>query len=142
MFFDEYGSVLMEETPEKEMEDAKKELEEFIPKKGIKYKIVRPDQLKNILLDVYVVDIGGLCAIYNNPKIDYYIHKIIESVDNKPGTLFILWSSFTCKWYKDAVENEFPELRENNNVIIRYPEAFGNEIEWKDEVKKWLNLKD
>ena len=140
MFFDEYGSVLLEETPEKEMEDAKKEIEELIPSDHIKYKIVRPDKLNETPLDLYLIDIGGLCAIYNNPQIDYYIHKIIESVENKPGTLFILWSEFTCKWYKDAVEEEFPDLINNNNVIIRYPKTFSDSIDWQSEVKKWLGL--
>jgi hypothetical protein len=103
---------------------------------------VLPHQLKNKPVDLYVFDVGGLgCQMGSGDSLTFsHVRTLAEMVQERPNTLFVLWSSFTTAWYKEIVSEEFPELANAPNVLHRYEDKFGPENDqFEKKLKAWFD---
>jgi len=77
---------------------------------------IQPYDLKNRPCDVYVFDFGGLLPGCDS-LIESQYRVLIQAIEDRPNTLFVIWSTFSGRIYKEFVEAEFPEHK-NFNVVI------------------------
>jgi hypothetical protein len=72
--------------------------------------------------DIYVFDWGGLLP--GAEDLTRSIYKTLLYLTRSRGSkLFILWSAFTDQYYKEAIEDEFPEFIAPN-VVCRQDERY------------------
>ncbi len=98
-------------TPEDEYEQIKTWMERILETKDFVFKTdVQPWDLKNQLVDVYIIDYGGVMPGCDG-MIEGIYRELIKQIEEKPNTLFVLWSQFTCRWYEEMMEDVTPELK-------------------------------
>jgi hypothetical protein len=124
MYFDPYATSM--KTVDEEYKEAQELLDEYIGCAN-QYEVnILPYKLDNNPVDIYVMDVGGL---YGGEDMMYsHYRDLISQIQQKPNTLFILWSTFTQKWYKEIVEDEFSFLANVHNVMFR-SDNFAEELE-------------
>jgi len=96
-------------------------------------KNIYPGDLKNRPVDMYVFDYGGMGMMGHADTIHSLLRFLLEAVENKPNTLFIMWSAMSSRWYKELMEDENKELSSQPNVIFR-----GMGENWADQVRDWF----
>ena len=116
-FVDFMGTSSM--TPEEEYESIRMEFtEEIFPDTKIDFEEkVQPHHLENKPVDFYIFDFGGLLPGCPG-LITSQVTEFIKSAEDHPNALFILYSAFTGREYKNLMEDDFPELK-LHNVYIR-----------------------
>lgn len=92
---------------------------------------VHPHQLTNKRLDLYIIDFGGVMPGSEDTIVSHF-RELVRQVEEKPNTLFIIWTRMTKGWYIEALQKENPEL-EAVNVIFRDEHAG-----WILAVNQWL----
>jgi hypothetical protein len=92
---------------------------------------VHPHKLRGMFTDVYVIDYGGMMPGCDDLVAGIF-RSLIEQVEEKPNTLFIIWSTFSSRWYQDIVEEENPELLVAPNVV------FAMSDDGWDKIEKWF----
>ena len=95
-----------------------KEVMESVIGHGFVYKTgIRPDRLDNEAVDIYIIDWGGVLPGAEG-MVRYVYRALLGQIENKPSTLFVLWSHHTERWYSGVVRSEFPEITNQPNVIF------------------------
>jgi hypothetical protein len=119
------------QTPEEEYVQIKKDMSKIIGPDFIYKTDVFPQNLKNDPVDFYIIDYGGIGPGCEDTIISLY-HSLLEQIENKPNTLFIIWSSFTQRWYKEAIESSDYNIT-NFNVVY-----YGDVSEEAEQrIKNW-----
>lgn len=127
----------MFETPEEEYEQIKIQLELALETDKFIYKTeIPPWKLENEKVDVYIIDFGGLLP-GSEDSIRSIYRELIKQIEEKPNTLFILWSHFTCEWYADVMEEVAPDLK-GFNVIKRPPSKGEDYRHWEEKLRDWV----
>ena len=122
----------MSQTVEEEYQGIKDEFEdEIFPDQNIDFESkIQPHHLANKPVDFYIFDFGGMLPGAQG-LIDSQVREFIRQAENHPNALFILYSAFTGREYKNVMEDEFPELK-LHNVYIK-----GSFKELKDVCHSW-----
>ncbi len=98
-------------TPEDEYKQIKTWMERILETKDFVFKTdVHPWDIKNLPVDVYIIDYGGIMPGCDS-MIEGIYRSLIEQIEDKPNTLFVLWSQFTARWYEEMMEGVTPELK-------------------------------
>jgi hypothetical protein len=90
---------------------------------------VMPHNLQNMSTDVYVLDYGGMMP-GSEDTTRYIFRETINQIENKPNTLFVIWSSFSFNWYQELIERESPELVAPNVVFAMADNAWNRILKW------------
>ncbi len=61
-----------------------------------------------------------------------HFRELVKQIQEKPNTLFIIYSVMTQGWYKEAIERYAPELKEDFNVL------FFMDSDYEEKLKKWI----
>lgn len=142
MFVDWVGAT-------KTQEDEYKEIEEFVMAAigpGHKFESnVPPHKISNH--DVYVIDFGGLSAMGSRDSYSVLVHELIRKIEDKPNTLFVIWSNFTFRAYRQEMlerlgleEESLLDVQEDgtikkhnidhpHNLVVKDSEDFVDSIE-------------
>lgn len=91
---------------------------------------VMPHTLSGISTDAYVIDYGGMLSGVDD-LVRSIFREFIKQVEDKPNTLFIIWSTFSFRWYKELIEDENPDLKAPNV-------AFALDDEGWEKIKRWF----
>ena len=146
IFVDPLGTSL--QNPELEYREIEKEVRDalrgtsFIPKFK---REIQPDALSSERLDIYIVDYGGISMQGCSGLIDFYNRELIKSIEDKQGTLFIIWSSMMINYILEDRRNS-GLTAEAPNLIFRgsiYDFASGRMIGDQDvgeNIKRWLGI--
>ena len=127
-FTDKGGT--MGQTQQQEYDNIKKSLQEIVfPDVDLEFRQdVPPHELPNNTFDVYIFDYGG--ALVNGDEeyiLGNYYRPLLKVIEDNPSKLFLIWSSYTQLWYTRLIEDESPELKVFNVLLM----------EWRDdEIKK------
>ena len=105
-----------QQSQEEEYEQIKKDMSSIIGPNFIYKTEIYPHELKNDPVDFYIMDWGGLLPGAEMTTMSLY-RSLLEQIENKPNTLFIIWSLFTNRWYKEAIENSDYNI-EGFNVVF------------------------
>jgi len=138
MYFDPYASL--DSTQEEEYAEAQELFKENVPGTHRFKENIFPHQLRQNPADVYLFDIGGMGANFGaHDTVWSHIRTLAELVEEMPSTLFVLWSSFTCRWYEDLIKDEYPELVGKPNTLMRYlgDYHFDENKKFWTAIKKW-----
>lgn len=107
---------------------------------------VPPDKLPNST-DIYVVDFGGLNIGYGGGGSgsgshlgDSYCRAIHRLIEDRPGTLFLIWSEFTRRWYMSMVAEELGQTAHAANVVF-YPTTDDEAQAWST-IRAWLGVSE
>jgi hypothetical protein len=93
---------------------------------------VMPHKLQGMSPDVYVIDYGGMMPGADD-LVRHIFRDVIEQIDNKPNTLFVIWSQLSFSWYKELIEQESPELIAPNVVFAMADDGW-------DRIRKWFDV--
>jgi hypothetical protein len=90
--------------------------------------------------DVYVVDFGGLGSGFCTTMASLCVTQLQVMVEKHPGSLFLLWSAFTGRWYRDAIEDAAGDLVGESPLPgnVRVYASHSNEF-WQ-AVRAWLGI--
>lgn len=95
---------------------------------------VQPHELAGTSVDMYVIDYGGLMPGAES-LVQSIFRELINQIEDKPNTLFVIWSSISFKWYSEIIEDENPELSKAPNVVIAVTdEGWDKMLAWFDIV--------
>lgn len=119
------------QTQEDEYAQIKKDMSKIIGPDFTYKSDIFPHEIGNDPVDFYIMDYGGLLPGCDDTIRSLY-RSLLEQIENKPNTLFIIWSSFTQRWYKEAIENSDYNITGFNVV---YYGDLGDEAEKR--IKNW-----
>jgi hypothetical protein len=142
MYFDSIASI--SQTQEEEYEEAEYLIREIFPERTRKLRFehnVLPSHLANSTTKLYLFDIGGMGAYGGYTGVDSLLNELARQVEDRPNTLFVLWSSFTCKWFWDLVQSDYKQLTDAPNVLYRCDKTSicGDDAEsWQSQLKEWF----
>lgn len=98
-------------------------------------------------IDLCVVDFGGGCSGYGEERGSMYCRELIKAIEDRPGTLFLVWSTHSVMWYRDVMldilERELgKQLNEDAfkcpaNVML-YPKDYDQDPVWS-AADVWLS---
>lgn len=91
-----------------------------------------PWMLAQQKVDAYIIDYGGLLPGSDDGIRSTY-RSLLEQIQEKPNTLFVLYSAFTQRWYLGVMEATAPELKAPN-VLYR------NDDDFEDKWRAWFTL--
>ncbi len=118
-YFDPYASI--GSSDDEEYQEAEDKLKEnCFPDENLIFKRkVFPHQLANSNVRLYLFDIGGISC---NPgaNYDHLYNSLAEQARDRPDTLFVLWSAFTCRYFFDIVTETYPDLVKLPNIVYAY----------------------
>lgn len=120
---------------QEEYEEIKEEIKKILEQEKIIFKEGIMPHMINTPLDLYIVDFGGVLSGCDDTIISFF-GGLLDSIENRPQTLFIIWTSFTLDWYIKALHKEAKEYVEGElpfNVIIF--DKDNNEC--KEKIKDW-----
>ena len=123
-----------------EMDYIQTMFEEYFP--NIKFLFKRelhPEGLKQTPVDLYVLDWGGILPGCDRLTETVY-NSLVKQIEEKPNTLFVIWSSFSEYNYKEELAQAFPKEKDKkfHNVLFRGGEGDGSEF-W-EAVKLWIEV--
>ncbi len=116
-FADPMGSLTGDETVEDEAKYCKDLLLEHgaITKKDVFETTIDSMKPEEDTYDVLIFDFGGL-GFGATGMIDSLSMQLLHLIENRPGTLFVAWTTFTNQFLQDACEKELGKF---NNLIAR-----------------------
>jgi len=107
-----------EKTAEDEYDEIEEKFSDVLGKENTFIRQVRPDELSNNPVDVYVFDFGGLLPGVSS-LINSYHRELAKQVEDHPNTLFVIWSSFTGNEYNQFLCEEAQErVGKQHNLIV------------------------
>lgn len=138
VFTDVFAS--MGKTQEEEYEEIQRELQELVPEIKLTFSLNKsPDQLSNASPDVYLFDIGGMCATdYGGSQRRNWCHMLMRQIDDHPNTLFIPWSSMTGDSIRSAMQEFLPEWDDPEAELPEPPVRFN--VWLPPENERWSNV--
>ena len=68
---------------------------------------VFPHQLRNKRVDLYIIDFGGVLPGCDETIVGHF-RELVQQIEDKPNTLFIIWTKMTKRWYTVALQEENP----------------------------------
>jgi len=97
--------------------------------------------------DVYVVDFGGLGVGYgSNSSAERCCHQLVQAIEDNPGRLYIIWSAWTMRWYKDMLRDilvaAMPLDADVDDVKVELPAnviVYDYSSSW-DEIRAWMGV--
>jgi hypothetical protein len=89
-----------------------------------------PAYLDNKPVDIFIMDFGGMLPGCEDTIRSIY-RELVRQVEEKPNTLFILYSAFTEQWYKEVMQMVSPDLRDAHNVVY---------IRDEEKILKFINM--
>jgi len=95
---------------------------------------VFPHSLSNEGFEVYLFDFGGMLPGCEDMVASHY-RELIKQIEDHQNSAFLLYSSFSVRWYKDCMMDESKEISNQKNVF--YYDFDGR---WIDKLKAWLNV--
>lgn len=108
------------------------------------FKTHDPQRLDTIpRADIYVIDFGGLGIGLNTGRAERCANLLLKKVEQQPGTLFCIWSTYTMSWYRGAMadhlgnENEEQPLPDN----VEFYDALELSEFW-NAVRAWCGLSE
>jgi len=119
------------QTPDEEYEQIKKDMSSIIGPDFIYKTEIFPHDLKNDPVNFYIMDWGGILPGAEMTTLSIY-RSLLEQIENKPNTLFIIWRTFTQRWYREAIENSDYSI-DGHNVV--YFGALDDDAE--KTIKNW-----
>ena len=119
-------------TADEEYVEIENEIKEIVGRPFVYKTEVYPYKLENDPVDIYIIDFGGVLPGAESMVVDVY-RQVLKQIEDKPNTLFVLWSTFTQRWYANIIETDFPELTSPPNVICRQDDSAWDTIRmWAD----------
>ena len=104
-------------TPEEEMDFIEMEVKDFLPGFSINFeREVRPHDLKNKPIDMYVFDFGGLLPGCDGLLSSMY-GELLTQIEDRPNVLFLIWSTISKIYLKDEILDRFDDEKVCPNVI-------------------------
>ncbi len=104
-------------TVDDEYDEIEKGLGELFPEAELQFeRQVYMHKLKEKEYDIFVFDWGGLLPGCEDLTHSIYRSLLAETRKYEKDRLYILWSSFTERFFKDAANEEFPEFISPNVV--------------------------
>lgn len=94
---------------------------------------VFPHQMKNDKVDIFIMDFGGVMPGCEDTVQSHY-RSLLEAIQEKPNTLFVIYSLFTERWYERTIEKYFPEFIAPNVVYFSDDDSI-------DKIRSWLDIK-
>jgi hypothetical protein len=131
---DPFGTSQQE--PEDEYAEIKNDFCEILgldPNKVTFLTDVMPHKLQGTSVDAYVIDYGGMMP-GSEDLVRSIFREVINQIEDKPNTLFIIWSKFSFDWYQELIKEESPELIAPNVVFA------GDDGAW-DKISEWFDIK-
>jgi len=123
-------------TPEEEMKYIEDEFTDNLGNYTFTFlRNIRPHDLGNQSLDIYVFDFGGLLPGCDGLLNSMY-GSLLTQIEEKPSVLFVLWGALSRPYYEDELSYRFEEEKEFPNVISR----FGEEDIFT-EIEEWIRGK-
>jgi hypothetical protein len=92
---------------------------------------VQPYQLANDRPDIYLFDYGGVGPGCEDSVAAIY-RSLITQIEDHPSVLFVLYSTFTVRWYVELMREDGKDFEAYPNVV------FGTEDSWKKAVSEWF----
>ena len=124
---DPMSSMIYDNDQDKEYDAIEQELKEILPNFKITFvRNIFPHQLANENFDVYLFDFGGMLP---------GCEDMIRQVEDHPNSAFILYSSFSVRWYEDCMADEAKDIVDQPNVIL-----YDYNDKWIDKITNWLEL--
>ncbi len=119
MHVDFMSSAQYDNDPNKEYDDIEAVLKELFVDYKLNFKRnIYPHQLKNDTCNIYLFDFGGLLPGCED-TIKSHFKSFIEQADDHPNTIFLLYSRFTERWYKEVMEFEYSNRTDKQfNVLF------------------------
>jgi hypothetical protein len=94
---------------------------------------VMPHKLQGMSTDIYVIDYGGMLP-GSDDLIRSIFRDVIRLIEDRPNTLFVIWSQFSMNWYRELVKEESPELVAPNVIFMPHVDL---EDEW-ERIRRWF----
>ncbi len=137
-------------SPDDEYKEIEATIRRWLPEKNITFKTeVQPHELENMPCDLYVFDWGG--ASIGNSMLEHFTEDLITQAQEKPNTLFVIWSAFCGPTYLGMVGNyNIPNLvkidAERELYLYRnevQPNVLITDIgaDFERRFKEWFGLK-
>jgi len=116
----------MRQTQQQEYDHMFKSLQELVyPDVDLEFhQDVPPNTLIDHTYDIYVFDYGG--ALVNGDEeyiVGNYYRPLLHCIEDNPSKLFLIWSSCTQYWYTQLIEEESPELKTFNVVLMEWHDS-------------------
>ncbi len=101
---------------------------------------MHPHNLKQSPIDLYVFDWGGVMPGCDRLTETLY-NTLVAQIGERPNTLFVIWSSFSERYYKDELENAFPKEKDKkfHNVLFKGGGGVDDSTKFWEAVKLWIS---
>jgi len=120
---------------QKEYDAIERNMRETFPEfKMVFVRDIFPHQLANESFEIYLFDFGGMLPGCEDMVASQY-RELARQVEDHPNALFLLYSSFSVRWYKELMEEDSGELKNQPNVVF-----YDYDEEWVMKVKEWLKM--
>jgi len=132
MCTDPMASMIHDHDQELEYEAIEKELRSELDDFELSIeRNVLPHKLANRPFDIYLFDFGGMMPGCED-MVEGHYRELIRQIENHPNSVFILYSSFSVRWYKECMELESKELASQPNVTLELGGL------WSEFVRDWF----
>lgn len=122
-------------------EDIETQMSMLLSRAKVKIKFNRnvpPWELLSRNCDIYVIDYGGIAVQGARDTAMSVIGSMFKPIEEKPNTLFIVWTDFTVGFYEELIEQDNPGLINAPNVLLS---KFGDEEKFIDTIIQWVENK-
>lgn len=152
MYVDDVASL--GSTPSSEYEGHQEDLTDRVfGKAQVTFKRgVMPRHLRDHPCDVYLIDFGGLAAQIGEGRGDLISRDLLEAVREYPDTYFLIWSSFSSRYFKgelfEALAEEVGDAAAEDlslsdvkvpATVLLWPDE-GSEDDTLDLLRRYLGL--
>jgi len=135
MCTDPMASMMHDYDQQKEYDAIERNMRETFPEfKMVFVRDIFPHQLANESFEIYLFDFGGMLPGCEDMVASQY-RELARQVEDHPNALFLLYSSFSVRWYKELMEEDSGELKNQPNVVF-----YDYDEEWVMKVKEWLKM--
>jgi len=135
MCTDPMSCMMYDNDQGKEYDAIEKDMQENLPDFKISFvRDVFPHDLANESFEVYLFDFGGMLPGCEDMIASHY-RELIRQVEDHQSSAFILYSSFSVRWYKELMEIEAKELTDQLNVFCH-----DYDDEWIGKLQEWLSV--
>lgn len=113
-FVDPVGSF--NTTPDQEYDEIKEFIEKRLDREVIFKKNIPPWNMLQQPCDCYVIDYGGI-SYGCHDTVTSMFRCLLKKVNERPNTLFIIWSIFSERFFDEAVEAECSDFNIHNVIF-------------------------
>jgi hypothetical protein len=98
-----------------------------------------PSHLPDSGVDLLIIDYGGMSSFGARDTATFNIRLCCEWAQNHPGTLCVLFTTFTMGLYEDELEGEFGHI---DNILALYATRNSYERTNAANIRRWLGMKE